>query len=344
MMRRGMTTGWANSRGLSLVEMLVTMAVGLVLLGGIYQVFFSTTTTSQVQENNSRIQESGRFAIALIKQDVRMAGYMGCANPNNVSVNILAINAPVNAFDNSTVLRGYEGGGGWVNPTAITLVPGSDVLQIHKASSLGETLDGAVFLKNDKLQIKKNEAQIKKDDFLFVSDCSSVDLFRASDVQYTGGKTVIIHLNDKNKSNDLSKSFGNSAEIMTYESFTYFVGINAAGNPSLFRVPINGNVDMDGDGVADELVENVETMQLLYGVDANADSVVDDYVAASSVADWKNVLSVKLALLLRGPTEVSRGELNTTTYSFYGTTIDPPDDRRVRQLFTATVGIRNRLQ
>lgn len=325
-------------KGLSLVEMLVAMAVGLVLLGGIYQVFFSTTTTSRVQENNSRIQENGRFAVELIKKDLRMVGYMGCANINNVKVNVVANNPPVNLFDNSTVLRGYENGDGWGKKPA-NFVAGTDVLEIHAASSLSVNLDGNLGTVNANIQLASNPAGVKAGDILFISDCNNADVFRATSVSSGGTKTTIAHASNANTSNNLSTSYKTDAEVMVFDSFTYFIGTNANGNPALFRLPHDGVVNLDED-----LVENVETMQLLYGVDADGDRVVDDYVAANAVTDWKNVLSVKLALLLRGPTEVSRGELNTTTYSFYGTTIDPPDDRRVRQLFTATVGIRNRIQ
>lgn len=326
-------------KGLSLVEMLVAMAVGLVLLGGIYQVFFSTTTTAQVQENNSRIQENGRFAIEIIKKDVRMAGYMGCANLNNVKVNVVANSPPVNLFEASTVLRGYEGGNGWANKPA-HFVPGTDVIEIHSASPLSVTLDEKLGTVNANIKLSSNPGGVKAGDVLFVSDCNNADVFRATSVSSGGGKTTIAHASNANTSNNLSTTYGTDAEVMSFVSSTYFIGTNAAGNPSLFRRDQDGN----GIGLTDELVEHVETMQFLYGVDADGDRVVDDYVAANAVGDWQNVLSVKLALLLRGPTEVHRGELNTTTYSFYGSTIDPPDDRRVRQLFTATVGIRNRTQ
>lgn len=332
-----MTTGWANCRGLSLVEMLVAMAVGLVLLGGVYQVFFSTTTTSQVQENNSRIQENGRFAIELLKKDIRMAGYMGCANINHVPVNLIAQPPPMPMFNSSTVLRGYEGGAGWANKPA-NFVAGSDVIEMHSAASLGISLAGNLTSANANIQLNGNPAGFKKDDAIFIGDCSSVDVFRATTVSSGGGKTTIAHGAGSNNSNNLSKAYLADAEVMSFQSYTYYLGLNAEGNPSLYRM------DHTGGGTADDLVDNVETMQFLYGVDADGDGVVDDYVAANAVGDWKNVLSVKMALLLRGPTEVSRGELNTTTYAFYGTTIDPPDDRRVRQLFTATVGIRNRIQ
>lgn len=326
-------------KGLSLVEMLVAMAVGLVLLGGIYQVFFSTTTTAQVQENNSRIQENGRFAIEIIKKDARMAGYMGCGNLNNVKVTVVAQNPPLNLFGVSTVLKGYESGNGWANMPG-HFVAGTDVIEIHSASSLSVNLNERLGTVNANIQLSSNPGGVKAGDVLFVSDCNTADVFRATSVSSGGGQTTIAHASSLNASNNLSTTYNVDAEVMAFVSSTYFIGTNAAGNPSLYRRDQDGN----GIGVSDELVENVETMQFLYGVDADGDLVVDDYVAANAVADWKNVLSVKMALLLRGPTEVHRGEINTTTYSFYGTTIDPPDDRMVRQLFTATVGIRNRTQ
>ena len=66
--------------GLTLLEILVAMTLGLVLIGGILYVYLGSKTYYRVQEGLSRVQENGRFAMEFITQDLRMAGYMGCVS------------------------------------------------------------------------------------------------------------------------------------------------------------------------------------------------------------------------------------------------------------------------
>lgn len=101
--------------------------------------------------------------------------------------------------------------------------------------------------------------------------------------------------------------------------------------------------------VSQELIEGVQDMQIFYGEDTNGDRIVDQYVDANAVADWANVLSVRVNLLL-----VS---LENNLANAAQTILFPADtggagtvgnsfaagDRRIYQTFTTTIGIRNRL-
>lgn len=65
----------SNQHGLSLVELLIAMALGLMLTLGALQMMLSSQTMYSTTDTLSRIQESGRFALNFIAKDVRMAGY-----------------------------------------------------------------------------------------------------------------------------------------------------------------------------------------------------------------------------------------------------------------------------
>ena len=65
-------------RGLSLVELMIAMALGLVVSLGMVAVFASTSNSRQAQEQLARLQEEGRFAIAQIRNDLVMAGAPYC--------------------------------------------------------------------------------------------------------------------------------------------------------------------------------------------------------------------------------------------------------------------------
>ncbi|GLQ89388.1 PilW family protein [Dyella flagellata] len=65
--------------GLSLVELMVAMALGLVVSLGVVSVFTSASSTRQAQEQLALLQEEGRFAITQIRNDLAMAGAQYCA-------------------------------------------------------------------------------------------------------------------------------------------------------------------------------------------------------------------------------------------------------------------------
>ena len=69
-----------HQRGLTLVELMIAMLLGLFLLGGLLQIFISSKQTYRMQEGLSRLQENGRFAIDFMARDIRLAGYKGCSS------------------------------------------------------------------------------------------------------------------------------------------------------------------------------------------------------------------------------------------------------------------------
>lgn len=65
--------------GVSLVELMIAMVLGLLAGAGIMAVFASTSNSRRAQEQLARLQEEGRFAITQIKNDLAMAGAQYCA-------------------------------------------------------------------------------------------------------------------------------------------------------------------------------------------------------------------------------------------------------------------------
>jgi type IV pilus assembly protein PilW len=57
---------------------MIAMLLGVFLIGGVMQIFISSKQTYRMQENLSRLQENGRFALDFIGRDIRMTGYWGC--------------------------------------------------------------------------------------------------------------------------------------------------------------------------------------------------------------------------------------------------------------------------
>jgi len=65
--------------GFTLVELLVALALGVLLLGIVITIFLGSKATSRASTGVARSQETTRFATHFIKQDLRMSGFIACA-------------------------------------------------------------------------------------------------------------------------------------------------------------------------------------------------------------------------------------------------------------------------
>lgn len=100
--------------------------------------------------------------------------------------------------------------------------------------------------------------------------------------------------------------------------------------PSLPGAPPSGVV----------LVENIEDLQILYGIDIDGDQSANRYVASPS--DWNQVVTARVCVLARS----DNTNIVTAGNSYRncnGVLVATPADRRLRRAFFATFNLRNRI-
>lgn len=88
------------------------------------------------------------------------------------------------------------------------------------------------------------------------------------------------------------------------------------------------------------LVPGVESFQLLYGEDADADGNIEGWVPAAAWADPRRVLGLRIGLLLAGDDEVIAGR--TAEFDVLGDRVTAPADGHLRRLFDFAIAIRGR--
>lgn len=316
--------------GMTIVELMISMTIGLVILGAVGALFINVQHSARNAESMSRIQENARFAVELMARDIRMAGFIGCSNLETGTVNTIA-KAPVEPLQASNALRGQDAPSGTI--AGITLV-GGDTIAIKRGTGRD------VFLMDtpSTTEIKINRNPEIPDNFvtgdvLLVSNCTHADVFRVTNDPSVGSSITIEHGEDANDGFRIG-NYKQDAFVMRLSRYVYFVGTNPDTNrPSLYRANTIASA-----GVAEELVDNVENMEIEYGVDTNNDNAADEYRTAAAVTNWESVISVRLRLL------VASADNNilpaAQSHTFNGTTVS---DRRMRQVFTTTIAIRNRL-
>lgn len=345
------TVDFRNCRGLSMVELLVALALGLIITAAVMQMFLASKTTYRLQEALARVQENGRFAVGYLANDIRMAGYMGCSNVDRMEVNIIADPPSDYSFSSSTVVSGTDNVG---TTNAWSAVAGSDVLELRRGSNAGVKLTGNMGADNANIQISNNSPGFEAGDAIFITDCSSADLFRATNVsagngQGNGSQVTIAHANNNNTTNRLSKAYSADAEVMAFESVSYFIRSTGRTTASGAAIPAlfvsSRTAGTSGVVKTYELIEGVENMQLEYGMDTTGDRAADVYRTANDIttANWSRVVSVRVNLLLRSIEETvaatSGAAAQQLTYNGSAVTADG----RLRQVFSTVVAIRNRV-
>jgi type IV pilus assembly protein PilW len=143
----------------------------------------------------------------------------------------------------------------------------------------------------------------------------------------------------------------NDAVTVTYEGLSPGGGPDCAGSNVVGRIQnryfVNANRELvcqgNGGAGAQVLVSNVDSFQVLYGVDINNDQVVDSYVlpADFATANFGTIYSARFALLLAGEANISVPTQNRT---FQVLDRAPQfNDNIPRRLFSITVNFANKL-
>ncbi|HIG65419.1 MAG TPA: prepilin-type N-terminal cleavage/methylation domain-containing protein [Methyloprofundus sp.] len=323
-----------KQRGMSLIEIMIALLLGAFLTGGVIQIFLSSSQTYRIQDALAGLQENGRFSMDFIARDMRMVDFWGCIKSAQIESKL----KPNATYD------GYTAGlAGINNDTAV-----NDILDGTDSFILRGAMASNVFLVSQPTTVAANikvtsGSGLLDDDIVLLSDCRSGDIFQITNLNSGAAFDLAVHntggsMNASKKlevgleapNNDIR--YGTDAQIYKLAFITYSIQAGANGQPSLFK-RIN-NAD------AEELVEGVEDMQILYGEDSDDDALANYYVDADTVVEWGRVVSVRISLLLQ--TLKDNIASKPLQYSYNGAT-PTATDRRLRRVYTTTIALRNRL-
>ena len=344
--------------GMTLIEIMVALLLGLILTGGAIEIFLSNKATYRLESELSRMQETGRFIVDIVSKELRMAGYMGCASRGSIETNVIADEKPPEDATTDKAILGYEGGSGnWTPslPGSITpamndidgvnsrdVISGTDVVMVQRADSCGASISGNWQTTNANVQVHHpNQCGFSQDQVLMVTNCRTADVFAiVNNPSTSGGLQTLTHSNSANTGNFLSENYGPDSQIHIFRSNVFFIAPGESGMPAMYMAkwdPTNpGGFDIL------EMADGVQDMQILYGVDnAGGDEYADNYVPANNVTDWSEVRSARVNFLLQSEDNITS---EPRDFTFNGQNANTGNDRRLRMAFSTTVTLRNRLQ
>lgn len=309
--------------GLSLIELMIAMIVGLLLLGGLIQIYLSSKQSYNAQEQLARMQESGRFAMDLITTDLRRSGYWG----------------------GSVDLRRIEAG----NPGAITNTTTPPVSHTCAAntnwgrmirwrvSGLNNTNAGYTCAAGYDATIASDILTVRYAGPAPIATLPSAEPNRLYLRDNTDSGVIMTQATASAPENEPAAIVGDNVEptVRALVSHAYYIGNSGRTCPGGAAIPALMRVRLGTDGlpVSEEIASGAEALEVQYLLGEeylNADEINDD--------EWLLVSAVRVWLLVRAEC-AEQGLVNDAVYVM-GDQVVGPDNIR-RQLYVSTVMLRN---
>lgn len=303
----------AGVAGFSLVELMVSMTIGLFLLLGLATLLLNSTSTHTEMQKSSAQIENGRYATQLLSEDIRLAGYYGEYSPTGYNVPEKPCAAAVTPVaPNMPSPIGYDLTATGTDFSCMTnLQSGTGVLVLRRVQTVTATVDpittvtGATYL-----QVSQCNSDATTTPFKFL----------VADATPAGEFTL-------RKINCDTVAFpASAAPLRKFVVHIYYISSCNVCTPASDGIPTLKMVEyVDGTALAPvALVEGIEDMQFDYGIDASNDGSPDSYVADTDTtsttrlvgtpANWANVMAVRINLLARNITPTN-GYDDSKTYA-----------------------------
>lgn len=345
-----MTTLRHAQRGLSIIELMISITLGLLVLAGMTTVFVTASESQRELQRSAQQIENGRYAMDVVNQDLHHAGYYGrySAYPygttapdpcitGNASALATALSMPVQGFlaaDQSS-LANLGGTSCATYLPAANLFPGSDVLVIRRAETTPLRYPG------DGLTPAVASADIAVAGEVYLqTNPDSVD------VQFGSGAAITATSTASGSAATITQKNGNAAWLRKYHVHIYFVApcsIPAGGGdictgaaddagtpiPTLKRLELSassGSLTFNTVPIA----EGIQAFKVEFGIDnspntANAstqligDGAPDLYVPNAATANLTaahlpDIVSSKVWLVARSP-QTTPGYADAKTYA-----------------------------
>jgi type IV pilus assembly protein PilW len=325
----------ARQRGLTLVELMVALTIGLFLTLGLMLMMSDSSRTFKIQDDYARMQENAVSSLRYVADSLRHTGFFGhlaITDTLELFGAIGTIDAPNcgNAFTTNVPLFGYSG----LTPASVTgTVPciasanfqAGPVLitRLATGTAVADSLAPLGFLTAELAAIAATTPHA-----LYVqTGTGNGTIFRAADYgSLTSSPRLQTYPN------------GHHAPVFPYQMHVYYIrpcsrpaGATCSATDDSGRpIPtlVRQEIETYAGGnrwVERPLAEGVERLGLLYGLDLNpapnGDGIADRYVAdplTVSPDGWTRVVSIRVTLLVRSPTVISGYDDSSKNYDLNG--------------------------
>lgn len=331
LVRRAPGVGTARTqRGVSLVELMVALTLGLFIVVGAASIYLANRNSFATVENVARVEENARFAAELLARDIREAGNSMCGGAMT-SINLLSSPASLtwagwdkgllgNAMGASDTPGVSLLGPSAASGTAQVTSPATDSLLVWSASAGSSPVRISSHTIGTGTINTATPHGFKAGDWVVACDGTQLFTFEVqslttTSVTYSGGAAM-------------TKAIDAGGMLSPLTIHLWYVGGGISSN-ALRRITLNKTGITDND----EMVSGVSDLQIKYlPADVSGTPKLDaTYLTAANVnvKDWGTIVAVQIALTLNSADKINPtgGGLSAFTYTL-----------------PLTVGIRRRLQ
>lgn len=306
-----------SQRGFGLVELMVSLVLGLVLIGGVLSIFLNNQQAFRSNEGLSRIQENARISFELMARDIREAGSNLCGakvvgnviNNANTAWNLnWDAGTLIGVAGTQTITSVVTGG-----TSTASRIAGTDAIQVLNAS-MGSSVGIASNTPATALiSVTTSTHSITATNFVMACDSVSGAIFQVTSV----AGTSVFHVSPSGTPGNCSqglgvptncatvtgtvKTFQPGGYLSTLSASVWYIGNNGRGGRSLYRrSPV----------ATEEIAEGVTDMEIDYLLrDVASGNLDSDWVDASAITDWTNaaddqVVAVRIRLALQSTDRV----------------------------------------
>jgi len=286
--------GRRAQRGLTLVETMIAMVIGLVIVAAMAALFVGSSHSRREVQSSADVIENGRYATDVLDRELSQAGFLGTlATPTGNTVALCS--TAIADWENSLEVHAVGLNNADADPACLARKAGTDAIFIQRASTC-EVGDAAC------------EAESASNGYLQVSECGpeyGVTPF----VVAAGGTAASFPL----KTKDCAAAKAGKRKLIRR---IYYV--------SAADVLSYVDVSLGGVSAPVALVEGIEQMQFSYAFDADGDGTAECFastLAGCAGAQWPQVVGVRLWLLARSDV-ASRNNAAATQFVMDDTTVN----------------------
>lgn len=278
-----------KTRGLTLIELLVAMALGLLIVVAASTLFVNSSNTRREVELSADAIENGRYGLDLLSRELSQAGFYGTLVTSAGNTVAPCSTSPAVWADSLNVVA-FGLNNADADPVCLARKPGTDAIFVQRASTC-TTAEAGVGC-----------AETPTQAYLQVSGCGA---------EYSATPFVIALGGDATLKLQTKACDGTPAEKRRMVRRFFFVDANN----------VLSYVDVTPNGLSAivPIVENIEQMQLEYALDADGDGSPDSFAAVP--VDWTQVIGVRVWLLARS-SEQSAITKAATSFEMSDTTVD----------------------
>jgi type IV pilus assembly protein PilW len=326
--------------GLSLIELVVALSIGLFLIGGVITVFGKTRDLYRTNDSAARMQETARYAISAIEADLRTANYWGLHNrpelvDNAPALDLANLPAPDPGYALPGALAAYAAtisacGNLWAVKLA-AYVEGTDGDYGLACAPFGAAVAGA-----DQLTIRRADTGTIAAAALGATNGQlKIQTSRAQGTLFAGTALPAGYL----------PPLSETHALVAHGYYVDQDSDEAAGTPSLRRkrLAFSGGAPVIVD---EQIAPDIEDLQVEIGVDSSGDQSADFFVPVdAAIAAGDTVVAVRIWLMVRAE-QPEAGFTDERVYEYANRTgadaFDPPAGDGFRRLLVSkTMLLRN---